>query len=345
MKIGILTFHWATNYGAVLQCYALQQKLKDMGYDVEIINYKPQRFDFSWKRYLFHPSLLKKIKRDYVQNKKEKLLDRFRDEYLNLTRRYFSYKELCEISSKYDAIISGSDQILNPSFTMFGEGCPTPTYFLNFVNEKTKKIGYAVSFGCTTYPETAFSNAKQWITSFDKIGVRENSGLDILESFDYKKDFVIVPDPTILKGKSLFDRLNISIPGIKDYYCVYVLRKNINFDSETKVFYIDETNNPLSMEEWLGYIAYSKGLITNSFHGMIMAILFHRPFVVLLEKGTGTGMNDRFLTLLNRIGLIDRIAIDDSMIEPILRATIDWECVDRLMAEYRIIGESFLDFN
>lgn len=55
MKIGIMTFHWATNYGAVLQAYCLQEYLREQGHDVEIINYKPMQYDFSWKKYLGTP--------------------------------------------------------------------------------------------------------------------------------------------------------------------------------------------------------------------------------------------------------------------------------------------------
>lgn len=344
MKIGILTFHWATNYGAVLQSYALQKYLEKKGHNVEIINYKPKRYDFSWKKYLLHPFSIRHIKRDSIHNNKENLLTIFRNTHLNLTKRYFSYKELGEISSKYDVVISGSDQILNPSFTILGEGCPTPTYYLRFVKEGVLKIGYAVSFGCTIYPNVAYDEAKQWIVNFDKIGIRENSGKDILESFDYKKEVSVVPDPTVLEGRSLFEDIDIVKPKLDDYFCVCVLRKNIKVDSNTNIFYIDETNHPVSMEEWLGYILYSKGLITNSYHGMIMAILLHIPFVVLLEKDRGIGMNDRFFTLLNRIGLNDRIASNDSMIDIILGNTIDWESVDVLIAQYRNDGEDFLNF-
>lgn len=343
MKIGILTFHWATNYGAVLQCYALQQFLEKKGHHVEIINYKPEKFDFSWKRYFRHPFSVRYIKRDYIQNKKESLLTVFRNTYLNLTKRYFLYRELEEISSEYDVVISGSDQVLNPSFTISGEGCPTPTYYLKFVKDDILKIGYAVSFGCTNYPNVAYEKAKSWITSFDKIGVRENTGKDILASFDFQKEVKVVPDPTILQGRDLFDKITVVKPKVKDYLCVYILRRNIKVEAKTNIVYIDETNHPVSMEEWLGYISYSNGLITNSYHGMIMAILFHIPFVVLLEKGGSVGMNDRFTTLLMRLELIDRIASTEEMMDVILANKINWDYVDSKMSEYKNIGESFLD--
>ena len=95
MKIGIITFHWAINYGAVLQCYALQETLKALGHDVFVINYKPKRFDntfwtFIRYRMFLHP------KAYYRDIKKEKKIMLFRNKYLNLTQRYFSTKELQE---------------------------------------------------------------------------------------------------------------------------------------------------------------------------------------------------------------------------------------------------------
>ena len=343
MKIGILTFHWATNYGAVLQCYALQTYLESLGHEVEVLNYKPKRFDFSWKKYLYHPLSIRHFRRDSAQNRKENLLAKFRTEYLKLSPRYFTCEDLVNVGSKYDVVISGSDQVLNPSFTMSGERKPTPTYYLNFVKGPTVKIGYAVSFGCTSFPQCAFAKAEQWITNFDKIGVRENTGKDILSSFNYQGEVCVVPDPTILVGKQLFEKLNITRPSIDDYYCVYVLRKNIKVNIDSRIFYIDETNNPISMEEWLGYISHSKGLITNSYHGMIMAILFHIPFVVLLETEGLTGMNDRFITLLDHLGLKDRIISSEKQADSILQNKINWNKVDYESTRYRIIGEEFLN--
>ena len=73
MKVGILTFHWATNYGAVLQCYALQEYLRNEGHEVEIINYKPRKFDF-WFKYLKRPWLILRLRKELITRKKEKYL-------------------------------------------------------------------------------------------------------------------------------------------------------------------------------------------------------------------------------------------------------------------------------
>lgn len=341
MKIGILTFHWATNYGAVLQTYALQEYLTIQGHEVEIINYKPKQYDFSWLTYVIKPYYLLKLKKDLIKRKKEKLLQCFRDEYLNQTKRFYTYNELKNSLLDYDVVISGSDQILNPFFTMKGESQPTPTYYLNFLPQTIRKIGYAVSFGCTLYPDYAIEQAKKWITNFDSIGVRENSGKDVLKQLKYEERVSVVPDPTILMGKRLFEKIRIDDRLLKnDYICVYMLRTRISIDYPD-LYYIDDLNNPISLESWLEKISHSKGLITNSYHGMIMSILFHIPFVVLLESKEGVGMNDRFSTLLNAIGLEGRI-VNDCDLKLKLLEPIDWSMVDGKLADYSMQGDLFL---
>lgn len=340
MKIGILTFHWATNYGAILQAYALQEYLRSAGHSVDIIDYKPVNYEFSWLNFIRHPRSLFGIKKILIGEAKEQKLGVFRNKYLNLTKRYGSEKELDELSAAYDILISGSDQILNPSFTVGGEGHPTSAYYLKFASRHTKKIGYAVSFGCTDYPDSAKRFASEWIQNFDKIGVREQSGLSILNALSFDKEKTLVPDPTILYGEQLFENLNIKKPRQDNYICVYMLRKKVVIDSNN-VVYMDETHKPVSMEEWLGFIKYSDGLITNSYHGMIMAILFHVPFAVVLERDTHLGMNDRFNTILTQLNLTSRQVINGNGLK-LLNDKIDWNFIGELLSEYRETGISFL---
>lgn len=343
MKIGILTFHWATNYGAVLQSYALQEYLSAHGHEVCIINYKPKNYDISLLNILKHPILILRFRRFYVNCLKEKKLKVFRDIFLHQTKRLFSQDEVSKIANDYDVLISGSDQILNPYFTTMGEGKNTYAYYLYFPKSKCKKIGFSVSFGCVDYPSDAKNVASTYIQSFDKIGVREDSGLHILSQLKYEGMSFVTPDPTVLMGDMLFKNITIKdYSHLKDYICVYMIRRSLNIVFPNSVI-IDDVHKVYSMEEWLGLIRYSKMLITNSYHGMIMAILFHIPFVIDIENGNGLGMNDRFYTLLNRLGLVDRIA-DNNLKELILNGQIDWDDVDKRLSVFRNEGEIFLRF-
>lgn len=345
MKIGILTFHWATNYGAVLQAYCLQEYLMELGHDVSIINYKPSQFDFSWFNFLKHPGLFKTLNRQLSNLKKEDLLEKFRKKYLNTTKRYFSTNEFGTDMNDYDILISGSDQVLNPNFTKNGEnGNVSPVYWLQCGRTGTKRIGYAVSFGCEVYPKEVTPMVSQWVNSFATIGVREKSGITILKNLDYSGSVSLVPDPTILLGAKLYQKLGIRLlQNKKDYTCVYMLRHELHIEGNVR--YIDEKHNPLTMEEWLTTIACASGIITNSYHGMLMAIFVHVPFVILLETGNNNGMNDRFITLSKRIGIADRLVNTKEEVIGILQKQMDFSKIDVLLSEFRREGLTFLKDN
>lgn len=346
MRIGILTFHWATNYGAILQAYCLQEHIRNQGHQVTIVYYKPRKFEFSWLRIIKHPRLWKGVPRALASRKKEKLLVPFRDKYLKTTNRYYSVNEFGEEIDKFDIFISGSDQVLNPGFTLSGEdGRPSPVYWLGFGSKAAKRLGYAVSFGYEVYPEKAVPVVKPWINGFDVIGVREKSGLQILEQLGYNGPCEILPDPTLLLGKNIFETLGLEMPLKRnDYICVYMLRREVSIKCKD-VRYIDEKHHPLTMEEWLKSIMNAGALITNSYHGMIVGLLSHVPFAVLLETEVSCGMNDRFRTLLDRIGLSDHMTTTVENALNIIRQPVDYNEVDLAINNYRMIGVDFLARN
>lgn len=342
MKIGILTFHWATNYGAVLQAWCLQEFLVTQGHEVEIINYKPYQYDFSWNNIIMNPRKWFSISRLLASKGKESLLVPFRNKYLKTTRRYGAINEFVNEIDKYDVLISGSDQVLNPSFTLFGDNGKTSlAYWLNAGRKDACRIGYAVSFGCESYPDKAASIARSWVNEFDVIGTRENTGLQILDQLAYQGSKNVVPDPTILMGSSIFEKLGVATPEVRlDYTCVYMLRHEIQLPGNT--LYLDEKHRPLNMVEWLTTIVSAKQLVTNSYHGMIMAIFAHVPFVVLVETDSGSGMNDRFITLLTQLELQNRITDSCKGINEIFNSNIDWQSVDEHLNSYRNKGVDFL---
>lgn len=342
MRIGILTFHWATNYGAILQAWCLQQYLLEQKHEVDIINYKPSGSDYGLLRVLRHPSLWSNFSRELANKKKERKLQLFRKQYLKTTKRYFAAKELEYVLNTYDIIISGSDQIFSPSFTMFGDnGKVSPVYWQGFRGKTFKSIGYAVSFGCEKYPDEAADLAKQWVNGFNAIGTRERTGERILEQLEFRGESSVVPDPTLLLGADIYRKIGLDISAKRDSYtCVYMLRHEVEVNGNVR--YIDEKHHPLTMEQWLTTISNASSIITNSYHGTLMAIYTHVPFAILLETGGGSGMNDRFFTLLDKIGCKDRVAttIDGSL--DVLKRPVDFKLLDKAIEKFRMAGEIFL---
>ena len=355
MKIGILTYHWATNYGAVMQCYALQTYLESQGHMVNIINYKPLINDdslysfFKFKKYVH---LRTYCKRFLTNMRMEYVLKSFRKSKLKCTKRLFSYTEIPQILADYDVLISGSDQVLNPTFLMHGEGenIVTPTYFLGFPF-KGKRIGYALSFGCVSYPQKELTIASKYINCFDYISVREKTGMGILEAMG-RLDATVVPDPTLLMNQNFYHQLseegplNLEKPYVYSFFIRNISeRKNVigqRLNGSTVIWNNDDGN--YTIQNWLFKIRHAELVITDSFHCMVMCLKMHKSFVVVTEQKGVTDMNDRFYTLLEKMSLGNAIMhkSDLKKLVDVNAIFFDWERVDKVLEDYRMIGEGFL---
>lgn len=340
MKIGIITFHWATNYGAVLQAYALYTYLKNLGNDVEVINYYPPKY----KKNIFSAVVtyhIKSITKRIKDVKKEREIEKFRIKNLKRSAYYPSGERLKRSETIYDCYICGSDQIWNMSFLKYGERKRTYTYFLDFAPGEKILASYAASFGSEKYAEDLKQDIKQQLRRLDFISVREETGLKIVNELGFDKA-CIVPDPAILltpEHYTNFVELNKRKNG---YVYSYMLHGRDN-DAEILFDYLKGKGVAVvrgagSVEDWLTDIYYSQIVITNSFHGVVFSVIFEKPFVALLIDGSG--MNDRIITLLNTLDLSDRIFNNDISI---IDKPIDWKKVSQKLHEYRGAGIDFLD--
>ena len=352
MNIGILTFHWATNYGAVLQCYALQSYLTSIGHNVKVINYKPRQYDESLYKFLRYRKFLRFEEYRDSRNKEKSLIP-FRDSHLNQTDRAYTCASVSGMVSQFDVIISGSDQVTNPSFLMSGEGksIVSPTYFLGFPFEG-KRIGYALSFGCVTYPDEARKVASKYIGAFDRISVREASGIDIVKSMG-RDDAEVVPDPTLLMEPQFYHSLageckpHKQEPYIYSFFIRYIAdRKNvINKVLEGKRVLWNNEDDDYTVQGWLSKIKHSEFVVTDSFHCVVMCLKLCKPFVVVTEKEGNIDMNDRFYTLLGGMGFEERIVCktECESIPYLMNDSIVWGQVDEELSKLQREGRSYLN--
>jgi len=341
MKIGILTFHWAANYGAVLQAYALQKTLENLGNDVQIIDYYPERYKKNIL-YAFKTRHLNVIPQRFLEVKKEKKIEIFRKKCFNRSKYYKSDDDLKNANLDYDLVICGSDQIWNESFLRCGEGKKTYTYFLDFVKEGTKKASYAASFGTESYDEKLREDLGKMLKSFDFISVREKTGLDILKSVGIE-DGCVVPDPTLLLDEAEYKNHVNSVDEACKNAFVYMLHGK---DKDAKVLIEHASGNgfeinrckDVAVDEWLSGIYNSNIVITNSFHGIVFSIIFKRPFAAILINGSG--MNDRISTLLQKLDLSDRIFDGDLSV---IDKSIDWENVCEKLDAFKKEGLDYIN--
>jgi hypothetical protein len=357
MKIGIITFHWATNCGAVLQAYALQSYLERQGYDVQIINYVPRSYEKSFIKCFItkRPWLIVKQLIEYYQ---ERQLVIFRNNHLNLTRKYHSLQELKSNPPECDVYICGSDQIWNPYFTAGGEGKTTLSYFLDFGSENTRRIAYAVSFGCTEYPEEIERIVIPVLKKFNAISVRERTGCEIVRRMGFS-DVSLMPDPTLLLSSKDYDGVidcsKISHKAFSFFYMIH--DKQITIEKIEGFFKHRLSENVVSTRslgcsatgigKWLKLIKNSNFMVTNSFHGVLFSVLYKKPFMVVPVEGSLQGMNDRIITLLQDLGLQGRIInkFDPDSIEKLFSTTIKWNIVEEKIQSLRKNAELFIEKN
>lgn len=356
MNIGILTFHWAQNYGAVLQCYALKSKLEEMGHQVRIIDRVPQYQGIL--RDVYHRVSFKHFWSWWK-------FARFNRKFLiPKTRRYASMEALTRhfASEKLDVVVVGSDQVWR--WGMMGYN-----YFLDFVDKNTtRKVAYAASFGLSHWTDNGLSTAQvaRLLGEFGAVSVREKTGVSLCRRiFGVKAALVI--DPTLLYDASFYEERLLKDRPEKEHRQVvsYILGEE-NLEQCRRIgrwaeeqglafaeLYHTACTFPaltqsrcrflhLSVQEWLDAIRGAEYVVTNSFHCAVFAILFRKKFVVFDNPSGGT---DRIRTLLASLHLSDRFLSSMSGFDTLrerLDMPVDFEAVEAHIRECRKESLAFL---
>lgn len=342
--VATITFHWGNNYGAVLQALALQRHLMTQGYNTEIVQYLPFRT-------MLANAVTAIKKRDFAFFKKAKSFRQFRKQELHLSKkRYFSNKSLFSCSDTYSAIIAGSDQIWNMSFTKKAEGKPTLSYYLNFAGKDTKRISYAASFGASKLDDGVSALISPELKKFSAISVREASGVTMLDALGIAADRVI--DPTILLSAGDYEPLIAKVAcTTANPVFAYILHSNQIVAKKISGYVCAKFSSPqkdsdgilsCSVYEWLYRIKNANFVVTNSFHGTVFALLFHIPFIAVAIPNSG--MNDRITTLLEAVGLSDRFLFeyDEAKIDSLACQQIPWATIDARLEQIKEKSKEFL---
>ncbi|MBP3303102.1 MAG: polysaccharide pyruvyl transferase family protein [Opitutales bacterium] len=332
MKIGILTFHCAHNYGAVLQAYGLQEYLKSCGHEVEIIDYRPTYLTNAYEAFplpdLRKISLLRKCKRlAYwcatlpwrlrafpVRVRRRRGFEKFIGEKLNLSLERF--KEGGRVpAEKYDVIFFGSDQIWSPNHTHGADS----VFFGDFLSPAgTRKIAYAASAGAAS--ETLGENefVVNALKNFDAISVREsNLAASLQPHTDLKIETVL--DPTLLADKSVWEKLADPPKTQKKYVLVYQVSYNPEADRIAKELAAQIGAEVISVwagyslrgnmlktetpEQFVGWFKNAACVVSTSFHGTAFGLIFEKP---LYYVGRGSAAENRPKQILGALGLMNR---------------------------------------
>lgn len=328
MKIAIITFHRALNYGAVLQGWALQKKLQKLGHTVEIIDYNNGIIEETYRTFSLdkNSNIVKGLIKaciffPFIVERKRRFMQ-FIKNNMNITSTVDS-SNIKSLEKDYDLFITGSDQVWNNKLTGFDKA-----YFLDFVSDYNKKASYAVSLGMKKIPDHLYSEYKTLIENIEYLSMREQSGKEIIEALTNRHAEVCL-DPTLLLDREDWKGFHRSLKNRKKYILVYTLNPIIQLMDKTielaekedlEIWYICNSLYNIkdyrwvkrlkhimtpSPEEFVSLFANASYVATNSFHGTVFSIIHH--INVLTEVEYRTHRNDRIEQLLDNLGLGDYI--------------------------------------
>ena len=356
MKIVFITCHNIKNYGSVLQTYATQTLLENMGHEVNVIDYRRPGTDDG--EILGTRMRLSRLSRIPVArtvfrliltpsvNRTIRVFGDFLRKYIHLTEQvYHSNEELVKRVPKADLYITGSDQVWN---SHINKGIEYP-YYLAFTPENARRIAFSASFGLNELPDHEKAETKRLLQRYEAISVREINALPILEDLGIRDGKHVLDPIFMLPRERWLELADYSTVPQEPYVLVYQLRANSQFDkyvldfSKTKKIRIVRINyyyhNAIKNKgcitcptpnEVIGLIERADFVLTDSFHATAFSIMLHKKFKVILPDYFSGSIH----SILQKVGMQDRVLTSFEDFESI-DGEIDYNSVDSVLDRER----------
>lgn len=369
-KIGILSMQRIANYGSFLQAYALKQIIEEMGHTVEFVDFHVEPTIITEHRESANKVIrtLNKVKEimEYSVPIDQKIeFIRFKQLF---GKKYFpmlGIDEKYNYTPELDCLVIGSDEVFNCIQNNSNVGYSMELFGKN--NQAKRIISYAASFGNTTIEKINRFNKTNEIAElldkFDAISVRDkNSGNIVYELTGKKAEYHL--DPVLIyEYMKCCDKIP-RIETTEKYLVLYAYSGRISNDEakwissyaknkRLKVYTIggiqscsDKFIN-CSPFEVISYFMGAEEIITDTFHGTIFSIITHKKFSTIVRKSVGNsyGNEEKIVDLLNRLGLINRVAVNIEEVRNINSEPVDYKKVDSLLEEQRVKAKQYLRNN
>lgn len=355
-NIGLLTWHYYSNFGSALQAFALQHTIETLGYKSSFVNYHNPKFGkVNWIKDTVRLILGNTIGRIPLS-----VADRFRyaticfsHKHHHLGKATTDEKLLPLLTKDFDILVCGSDQIWAPNVF-------NPVYFAAFAEKHIRKVSYAASIGLNAIPEDLILKYKELLQSFHTIGIREEEGKNLLKQ-TCGIDSTVVLDPTLLVDASVYCKMQRKVHGIhKPFLFCYFLNKEHQY-KENVERYAREHNlqivgvsdkatdgkwmkrlTGLGADHFLWLINNAEAIMTDSYHGSIFSLLFHKNLWIFQRfvESDPICQNSRIRQLRNNFNLGQRIITATSLIDE--TKAIDYNYFESRLKELRASSLDFL---
>ncbi len=346
MKIALLTIWHEHNFGAYLQTYATIRALREMGHEVSLIDY---RLNDSSR----HPGLKERLQTAITQLSPEARMFEHSWKRFPRTKYYRSLSELREDPPKADLYLVGSDQVWNPNITRY----KAATFFLPFGDERIARASYASSLGSDVWTgnEKLTTLAATQLPKFKAISCREQEGANALSTL-FHQEVHWVLDPSLLHADYHEFTGDLTLSDTLAYYELYPIaplrqlamevarQMNLTYKSaseRTKLMGKIPWRRT-SISSWIRTIAQSQFVVTHSFHGVALSVLYQRPFMVVYPKADRR--STRITGLLQALGLSSRFfsSYEEALASHIWEKEIDYKQVGQKLESLRHTSLEFL---
>lgn len=358
-KISLITIHIGSNFGSILQTIASSDVLGKFFFDVEIINYIPDRC--TWRRFfsrmLKNPiGFVKAIVAFPVALANKFIYNSFLVKYTNVSKPIYTTDNFVVACPKADIYITGSDQVWN---SIHNEGLDRRYYFDGFP-KGTIKIAYSSSIGREKLDIDEYLEVKRMLGSYKAISVREASAQQIVESMGYKATHLL--DPTFMLNKEDWEKYQsrrlVKVPYLLVYLPYNIHNKQLIYKTARKVAdekglmvvtfswsirpekLADKTIYFANPGDFLSLVGFADYIVTNSFHGTAFSINLNKQFSVYLPTGFGT----RITSILELCSLTHRLLTAEEIIsKEKMNEVIDYNPVNDILNEERMRTYAFLN--
>lgn len=362
------------NYGSLLQTYAMQKTLDNMGIENDIILFKSDPLKQLYR--IFNVPFMKMKLKLYQRKMITKLFHKeiyhgsavrdrafmdFKANYCRFTQKITDRSDLMKMGEDYRAFVLGSDQVWNPA------NLEMDFYTLNFVPEKKTKVAYAPSFGVSEIPVNQQEKTKAYLNRIQYISVREVAGAEIVKELT-GRDVPVVCDPTALLTREQWDELKSDKKYVdgKYIFCYFlganpahrefanrvkeltgyqiVALQHIDEFVKNDLTFGDVTPYDVGPQDFVNLLSNAEIVLTDSFHGTMFSIYYHKNFYTFSRfiEGKKESTNSRIVSILSLMGLLDRKLSATEDATKCLNKTIDWENVQKKLDRFREMSYKWL---